>query len=567
MEYRPVRIVDVIDDINRIYFLPDIQREFVWEPEKVEKLFDSIMSDYPIGSFLFWKLSSENKNKWNTYEFIKNFDKEAPHNEPVEITGDRDIYLILDGQQRMTSLYVGLLGTYRYFYYKWRKTRLYLNILKPPIPNEDDPEELTFQFEFLEDEDISSNNGESEFWYRVRRILDYKDSEDAKSDIEKEISHLSEKQKDNAKKLVGKLHSRIHTVTVINYYEEKTPDPERVLTIFVRANSEGKPLEYSDLLLSTATAKWDKLNARDEVSNFTDNINNIGPGYSFGKDFVLKGSLYLTEDLPIQYKVKNFTKHNLLKIENNWDNIKSFIEASIKLVSRFGFNSKNIIAPIALLPIAFFMMKKGNTNLDKSSQKNDVSIQQEIQRWLIFALLKNAFGSSTDTKLKNVQDVLLGLPNYNVFPIKETNEKLGIEDKFTEADIEWIISLKYQGRYTYLVLSLLYPDRDWKGIVFHEDHIFPKSEFQLRKLKKRGYDEDKINRYLSYYDTILNLQLLTDSENLSKNSMPFDSWIKTREKDFKKRHLIPELGNYDLDRFEEFITERKSQIVNVLKNL
>ncbi len=397
--------------------------------------------------------------------------------------------------------------------------------------------------------------------------MDFEDSEDAKSDIEKDISHLSEKQKDIAKKLIGRLHSRIHTVTVINFYEEKSQDYDKVLIIFVRANSEGKPLEYSDLLLSTATAKWDKLNARDEISNFTDDINSIGPGYRFGKDFVLKGSLYLTEDLPIQYKVKNFTKNNLLKIENNWDNIKSFIETSIRQVSRFGFNSKNIIAPIALLPIAFFMMKKGNANLDKSSEKNDVRIQQKIRRWLIFALLKNAFGSSTDTKLKNVRDVLLGLLNYDTFPIKEMNEKLDIEDKFTEKDIEWIITLKYQGRYTYLAISLLYPDRDWKDQVIHEDHIFPKSEFQLRKLKKRGYDKDRINRYQAYYNTILNLQLLTDSENLSKNSMPFDSWIKTRDKDFKKRHLIPELGNYDLDRYEEFIKERKSQIVNVLKNI
>ena len=79
----------------------------------------------------------------------------------VIISGDKDIYLVLDGQQRMTSFYVGLLGTYRYFYYRWRNTRLYLNILKPPLPNEGDPEELTFQFEFLED--VPSNDGESKF--------------------------------------------------------------------------------------------------------------------------------------------------------------------------------------------------------------------------------------------------------------------------------------------------------------------------------------------------------------------------------------------------------------------
>ena len=75
MDYRSVRISDIIRDINREYYLPDIQREFVWVPEMVEKLFDSIMSDYPIGSFLFWKVFSEHKNDWNSYEFIKNYDK------------------------------------------------------------------------------------------------------------------------------------------------------------------------------------------------------------------------------------------------------------------------------------------------------------------------------------------------------------------------------------------------------------------------------------------------------------------------------------------------------------
>ena len=51
-------------------------------------------------------------------------------------------------------------------------------------------------------------------------------------------------------------------------------------------------LEYSDILLSTATAKWKKLNAREEIYNFTDEINKIATGYKFGKDFVMKGAMY-----------------------------------------------------------------------------------------------------------------------------------------------------------------------------------------------------------------------------------------------------------------------------------
>ena len=125
----------------------------------------------------------------------------------------------------------------------------------------------------------------------------------------------------------------------------------------------------------------------------------------------------------------------------------------------------------------------------------------------------------------------------------------------------------YQGRYTYLVLSLLYPDRDWKDAVFHEDHVFPKSEFQLRSLRKRGYDEGTIQTYMSKYNLLPNLQLLTESENLSKNATPFDKWIRTRDMEFFRRHLIPNLDDLSFDAFKDFFDARSAQIVAALKAL
>lgn len=567
MEYRPAVINHVLRDINRDYFLPAIQREFIWEPEKIEKLFDSIMGDFPIGSLLFWKLREENKDKWTFYEFIKNFDKENPHNESVNPRGiNRDFDLILDGQQRLSSLYIGLMGSYRYFYYRWKKTRLYINILKEPVPNEDDPEELTYQFKFRENDELISKNGD-ELWYLVGRVLDFEDAEDSKADIKKHLVGYNEKQIDTANKLIGRLHSRVHTVLVINYYEERSQDPDKVLNIFVRANSAGKPLEYSDLLLSTATAKWENLDARKEIHDFTDEINSIGSKYKFGKDLVLKGCLYLTEDLPIQYKVKNFNRPNLIKVEENWETIKTYITTTIRLISKYGFFAKNIIAPIALLPISFFIMKRKDPNFDKSSELNDVKIMIDIRRWLIFALLKNAFGSSSDTKLKNIRDALVGLDNFSSYPVNLINEKLNIEANLNDQEIDRILQFNYNGRYTFLSLSFLYPDRHWKDTNLHEDHIYPKSEFETRKLKKRGYDKETIEKYQSLYNTILNLQLLTDSENLSKSSTPFDKWIITRDQNFKEMHIIPQMDDYSFDNFLEFIEKRKPLIVEKLKGL
>lgn len=566
MEYIPIRVSDIIRQVNRDIYLPAIQREFVWGTDRVERLFDSIMSDFPIGSFLYWKVEQEHKDDWPVYEFVRDFDAESPHNHPANMAGiTKDITLVLDGQQRITSLFVGLRGSYRYFYYCWRKTRLYLNLLKPPVPNEDNPEELTYEFAFRENTDPF--DGKPQLWYPAGRILDFEDAEDAKGDMKSQLAGLPEEQRENANKLIGRLHNRIHTTLVGNYYEEKSQEYEKVLQVFVRANSAGQPLEYSDLLLATATAKWETLDARTEIHDFTDSINETGTGYSFGKDFVLKASLYLTDNLPIQYKVKNFTKPNLRKIEANWEKIKESVATAVRLISRFGFNTKNVVAPLVLLPIALFLLKRKTRSFDTSSSGADADAQVAMRRWFVFSTLKNAFGSSSDTILARLRDLLKDCGPDSPFPGPDLYKSLGIEPHLNDNEIDRILGYGYQGRYTNLVLSLLYPDRDWKDAVFHEDHIFPQSEFQVRRLRKRGYDEQKIQGYLSRFNTLCNLQLLTESENLSKNATPFDEWIQTRDAAFRARHLIPDLPTYDFDHFEDFAKARTNLIADVLKGL
>jgi len=565
MEYRSVRIKDVIEGINKDYFLPAIQREFVWEPAQIEKLFDSILGDYPIGSFLFWKVEEKNKEQWTTFEFIRQFDQAKPHNPEADLKGiTRAIFLVLDGQQRMSSLFIGLKGSYRYFHYRWRTEKLFLNLLKRPIANEEDPEELIYEFSFRERADTRKPN---KLWYQVGRILDFDDPEDAKADVKPLLASLADADKENANRLVGKLHNKLHTLPTINYYEERSQDYDKVLTIFVRANSAGTPLEYSDLLLSTATAKWQNLNARDEINKLTDELNELGSGdgYKFGKDFVLKASLYLTEDLPIQYKVKNFTRANLRKIEANWEDISTYLGTTVRLVAKFGYRWENIVAPLTLVPIAFWLMKKGDDAFDKSSKRDDVVAQTEIKKWLTVGLLKNILGGSTDTTLKNLRDVLLTATTYKAFPADGLNTALRIDGKLADPEIEELLTRKYRGKYTYLILSLLYQDREWKDTLFHEDHVFPISGFSVRVLRKRGYNDERIQRYMDVANTVLNLELLTDSENLSKNATPFDNWITTRDAGFKKRHLIPDLKSYDLDVFEDFVEARKEILVKRLR--
>ena len=566
MEYAPVRVSDIIRSVNKDLFLPAIQREFVWGTDRIERLFDSIMADFPIGSFLYWHLDQKNKDQWPIYEFIRDFDVESSHNPSASVAGiNRDITLVLDGQQRITSLYVGLKGSYRNFYYRWRKLYLHLNLLKPPVPNEDNPEELTYGFAFREDDKPQGDS--AQLWYRVSKILDFEDAEDAKADMRASFASLTDQEQETANKLIGRLHNRIHTTLVGNYYQERSQDYDKVLQVFVRANSAGQPLEYSDLLLATATAKWETLDARSEIHDFTDSINEIGTGYKFGKDFVLKACLYLSESLPIQYRVKNFSRDNLRIIENNWDSIRRSLDTTVRLIARFGFNAKNVVAPLALLPIAFYIMQRRAYSFHASSAKEDAEDQIAIRKWFIFATLKNAFGRSTDTTLTRLRELFLANGASARFPADALYSSLGIEPKFNDAEIEGMLNSAYQGRYTNLILSLLYPDRDWKDAIFHEDHIFPKSGFQVRALKKRGLDETQITSFSSQFNLLPNLQLLTDSENLSKNATPFDEWIQTREPAFHQRHLIPELPDYGFTTFGDFFASRRALIAERLAGL
>ena len=566
MEYIPIRASDLISKANRDMFLPAIQRELVWEPHRIERLFDSIMSNYPIGSFLFWKLKEENKEEWPIYEFMRDYDQNTPHNPLTNVYGiTRDIHLVIDGQQRISSLFIGLRGSYRYFYYRWRKTRLYLNLLKPGIPDEENPEELAYQFSFRENS--WSSDESTELWYPVGRILDFEDGEDAKSDLKEQFAHLPEEKKDLASKLVGRLHTRIHTITIGNYYEERSQDYEKVLQIFVRANSGGKPLEYSDLLLSTATAKWKTLDARSEIHNFTDSINEIGKGFNFGKDFVLKACLYLCQDLPVQYQVKNFTQKNLRAIEDNWGNIKESLTVTVRLISRYGFYAKNVVAPLALLPIAFYLQNKEDTKFDTSTGQEDVHIQDVIRKWFIIVTLKRAFGGSSDTTLTRLRGLLKDLDSRSGFPVEYLYKSLAIEPSFNDDEIDRVLYYKSNGRYTNLILSLLYPDKFWKDNSFHIDHIFPRSQFDRRLLRRRGYSDEKVESYIEHHDCIPNLQLLEDTENMAKNATPFAQWINTRHDGFETKHLIPSMADYDLDYFDDFWKLRHKLIKDKLATI
>lgn len=301
--------------------MPAIQREFVWNANQIEKLFDSLMRDYPIGTFLYWKVDKENIKNFQFYEFLNNYhEKNNRHNPKANLSYDDDIIAILDGQQRMTALYVALTGSYstKLPYYNWNNSKafpvkkLYLNIL-----GKSEDIELEYEFKFLSEEEVINDN--TTYWFECSKILEMDKSSKISMFLMKnrlmDTSKYSIECSEYAINTLNSFFNIIHQKGTISYYLEKGEKLDKVLEIFIRINSGGTKLSYSDLLLSIATAQWDNLDARDVIHQFVDDINRVGDGFSFNKDFVLKACLVLSDFPDVKFKVENFNSKNMHTIE------------------------------------------------------------------------------------------------------------------------------------------------------------------------------------------------------------------------------------------------------------
>ena len=571
-----LKISDVINDIHRKkYLLPAIQREFVWSTYQIERLFDSLMRDYPISSFLFWKVEKEKINDYEFYEFLRSYhERDQKHNPKANITGEEEITAVLDGQQRLTSLYIALRGTFAYKLPRKRwdndqaylKRRLYLNLTRQA-----EDSDFEYEFLFLTDHEAQKND-ENHYWFPVGEILNLKEPGDISEYLTEYVfDDYSREARKLANKILFKLHNIIHEKGSISYYQEKSQLLDKVLNIFIRINSGGTVLSYSDLLLSIATAQWETKDAREEIISFVDEINNIGDGFNFNKDFVLKSCLVLNDFNDIAFKVDNFNKANMLKIENNWERITNSIRIAVGLVSSFGYSRETLTSNNALIPIAYFLNKIEARDNYISSNKN-LEEKAKIKRWLVLSLVKRAFSGQPDNVLRPIRKVIQD--NEESYPLEEIISQFKGTNKtliFSDEDIENLLYYKYGQGFIFSVLSLLYPSLDFRNL-FHVDHIFPKSQFTKSKLRKRGISEADVNTYQEYFNYLGNLQLLEATPNIEKLNKDFDLWLNETypddndQKEYKKRHLIPDVGLH-FENFIEFFEERKELMKTKFKEI
>lgn len=575
----PITIKEAIDNIvDRTYLLPAIQRKFVWSSDQVEVLFDSIMRSYPINSFMLWEIKeSKIKNEFKFYQFLTEYRQFFKEDNPdIDTKGYKDFFAVIDGQQRLTSLYIGLKGSYAYkLPRKWwynnegniPTRHLYLNLAQP-LPDENE-RQMIYDFQFLTKPEYENKaNDDNNLWYRVNDILTFKTIDE----LDTFIDNKGWLTKTFTKQTIRKLYKVIFEEKLINYYLEKTQEIDTVLDIFIRTNSGGEPLSFSDLLMSITTAHW-KSDARKEIPDVVNKVFEIGnPGFLTSKDFVLKTCLVLFND-NIKFQVRNFDQSNVVVFEAHWDRIKKSITEAFTLLSNLGFNNQNLRAKNAVIPIIYYIFHRKIENEINSPIKFKED-KQLIRKWLCLSLLKGVFGSQSDTVLaglrKAIKAELADTTKQPCFPLERIKEEFKANPaknlSFDNELIEGLLTTQKDAPDCFPILSLIYSHLNFGNQDYHKDHLHPASYFYNLKRQNFASDDDfAFYNDAANWNGIANLQLLNGTLNISKQDTALQDWVIKNNID-KVNQLIPNVS-LDIADFKTFIAERRELLKTTLKQL
>lgn len=575
----PETVEEVLKRIySKDYLMPAIQREFVWGTDDIAKLFDSLLRGYPVGSFLFWKVAPETAADYVFYGFLTNYhEKDHPYAQREKPPAGQGTIAILDGQQRLTALNIGLYGSHaaRRLYgrvnaaHAYPVKRLYLNLLADAEENDLG---LKYDLRFLARDAAIAGDGEPDSWFLVSDVLKLKGEATEYLQLAQERGFHDLALATSAISRLDLLYKAIREVKSMNYYEVRDQDPDKVLEIFIRVNSGGQKLTKSDLLLSMATNQWtSEPGAREEVRNLVTELNSRG--FNFNKDFVLKSALMMV-GADVRFQGSSIIKPNIERIEVRWPQIRTALLLTADLLRQSGYSSHTLTASNAAAVVAHYLYKSeaDGTYLDSSHTASD---RTAVVNWVTRTLLKQGvWGSGVDTLLARLRsaideaDVKLGFP---VGELEGVLAELGKSLAFDETEIDAMLAWEWQGAKTYPLLALLQKGLDGTKS-FEEDHIFPKSLFSSRELAKRGVSAEVVPEYLATYNTLPNLQLLVGTRNNEKLAMLPADWLdhhfhSTGDRDVYLRENFMQGLPLDLADFLTFVNERRERLRNEIANL
>ena len=555
-----MNIVSLLNQIeSEDIVLPAIQRDFVWSESKIEKLMDSILRGYPIGIVLMWE----------TYKDIqfRRFEKtyaQTIKSQFLDNDSGKKIKLVLDGQQRLQSLYLALYGTYQGQY-------LYFDILSGR--HSDDFEEEKYYFFFAKKEEATEWNNDSaeetenkletsddnsvvkEYYAKVTELfsMDVAEKQRFRKSITKKLQLNDEdelRMETNLAKLDEVLTKDQNILKASIIDEDKAPTSSSrqtesdVLEIFVRINRQGTPLSRSDLIFSMLKLNWKE--SATALPDFVERIND-GNSFSIDIDFVIR-CLYAVSDLGTKFDIDLLRKKsNMKKMQSNFARCCTAIEATVDNVQKYCWisSTKVLGGSQNLVPFVYYFYY-----MPKHDLPND-QIENFRKSFFIFSF-GGPFSRYADSRLgKFIKDVLkpLRTEGCSDFPFSSAVWWVNYWERLNACDQKLI------QRNTRLALHLIQQDTGskihYKMNSREMDHIFPRSS-----LRDKGYDESKVNHFANFW-------LLGKNKNINKtNKHPKKYFLDVSDKELKEALIDRKL--LDFRRYKTFLDERGALIVKKL---
>lgn len=524
-----MKISELLDGIRkRDLVLPEFQREYVWKKEQAKQLFVSLAKGYPVGGLLFWKTDQPPE--------LKNVDQLPEKLGTVQV--------ILDGQQRLTTLYMLLTGQVPPYYTE-------LDILT-------DPRDLyyhieTGEFQYYQALRMRGNP----LWHRVvdcyspKKIDVFKIAKQQAKDDPFELANI---YNDHLNKLRG--------IQELDMPEQTVPSHaslDEAIDIFDRVNSQGTKLTDAELALTHITGKWST--ARREMKTKIDELSRRN--FHFDLTFTTRA---LTGVVTRRALFEEIHKRSCHELEEGWRRLTKILDYLSNILPQRAFihSTTDMSTTNALVPLVVYL------SLNDGRFPNDKSLKNAIN-WLYAALMWARYTSQTDQRLE--QDVLLVVREE--VPWEALRDQIIVQRgriKVKASDFEGR-GVQHPLYRATLMLSKAHSAIDWfngallarpqgQAYRIQNHHIFPQAV-----LYKNGHDPDN-HLHRTIINEIANRAFLTADTNQSISDRLPEEYLPEVEKAYPgalSSQFIPmDPALWKIERYSDFLESRREIIAKKL---
>ena len=558
MDHQLMKIRTLLDKLAREEIqIPELQRKYVWKRKQIRNLLDSIYKDYPTGSILLWETDVDAELR-DVAVTLQEQERSSRH------------FLLLDGQQRLTSLLTAIRGApiriKKGGKIKEEFVELLFNIDHPESVKkfsgditDDDDDEL--------EEDVEEDTEQSFFQLKRKKFLN-KPNWISITELFKDQSKIIKNLPQDSK-----YGERLNRITKLSKLESTYDYPvvvlpkeltyEEVTDVFVRVNSSGAKLSSSDLALAQITSRWKgSLKIFEEFGNSCYEKN-----YDLSVNQLIKMLVSISTGQN-KFKIINTIPTDDLK--SSWEVTKTAVNFTINFLKGNGqIESMKVIPTYFLLIPIVYIAKKENYELSRKQSNL-------LVKWFFASAMWGRYSrGAVETILDDDLSTIKNNNDHIEKMIDSVTKVRGGNLNVTPADLEGK-NVKSPFFMLSYVLARQNHAKDWRtgnkvslqsaGTEFKNeyDHVFPQAKLKPYLLKQYN-DESKVN---SLINDIGNMAFLEKVSNIKKSDKTPDQYFSgIPEEDLIAQNITTNPSLWTLDRYEDFLKDRRQRIADGINNL